>query len=123
MWEFGFFFFFGIFELYPFLIITILIVLFFFVNIFFAPKIFDKEKISSYECGFEPFEDSRIQFNIHYYFIAILFIIFDIEIILLFPFAYTFSLISLLSFPILLFFLGLITLGFILEWVQSVLKW
>lgn len=75
----------------------------------------NREKLSSYECGFDPFEDTRISFNVHYYLVAILFIIFDVEIILLFPIVVGFSLHSLYSFSFIYFFLLILTFGFLLE--------
>jgi NADH-quinone oxidoreductase subunit A len=80
-----------------------------------SPKAPNKEKLSAYECGFEPFEDARIKFNIHYYIIAILFIVFDAEILFLFPWTVGFSLNFWYSYPLILFFLIILTLGFILE--------
>lgn len=102
-----------------FLLAIVLIVVCFFVS---EPKI-DNEKTSAYECGFEPFENARIKFNIHYYLIAILFIIFDAEIIFLFPWVSGSSVLNLYTYPIVIFFLIFLTLGFIIEWVQSLLKW
>ncbi len=102
-----------------FLLAIILIVLCFFVS---QPKV-DNEKTSAYECGFEPFENARIKFNIHYYLIAILFIIFDAEIIFLFPWVSASNLLNLYTYPVVLFFLIVLTFGFIIEWVQSLLRW
>ena len=90
---------------------------------FVSPRKIDNEKISAYECGFEPFESARIKFNIHYYLIAILFIIFDAEIIFLFPWILSSSLLNLYTYPVVIFFLIVLTLGFVIEWVQSLLKW
>jgi NADH-quinone oxidoreductase subunit A len=75
----------------------------------------NREKLSSYECGFDPFEDTKISFNIHYFLIAILFIVFDVEIILLFPLVLSFSLFSVYTYSYIFFFLGFLTLGFLLE--------
>lgn len=94
-----------------------------FVSRLVSKQLKTREKLSSYECGFDPFEDTRISFNIHYYLIAILFIIFDVEIIVLFPIVIGFSIHSLYSFVYVFFFLFLLTLGFLLEWVQNTIKW
>jgi NADH:ubiquinone oxidoreductase subunit 3 (subunit A) len=103
-----------------------LFVYFFFFNFFIAFLLFllsrvvslkldDIQKTSAYECGFEPFQDGQISFNIHYFLVAILFIIFDVEIVLLFPLVINFSLHSLFSFFFIYFFLFMLTLGFLLE--------
>lgn len=83
----------------------------------------DKEKNSPYECGFEPFENSRIEFDVRFYLVAILFIIFDLEIIFLFPWAVTLSKIGALGFWSMMIFLGLLTVGFIYEWKKGALEW
>ena len=83
----------------------------------------DKEKISPYECGFEPFQDSRGEFDVRFYLVAILFIIFDLEIIFLFPWAITLSKIGALGFWSMMVFLGLLTIGFIYEWKKGALEW
>lgn len=83
----------------------------------------DKEKLSSYECGFEPFGDARMKFDIRFYLVAILFIIFDLEIIFLFPWAISFSSIGWFGFGSMLFFLAVLTLGFVYEWKKGALDW
>lgn len=83
----------------------------------------DKEKISPYECGFEPFQDARMEFDVRFYLVAILFIIFDLEIIFLFPWAITLSKIGALGFWSMMVFLGLLTIGFIYEWKKGALEW
>ena len=83
----------------------------------------DSEKLSSYECGFEPFEDSRMKFDVRYYLVAILFIIFDLEIAFLFPWAVsldTFGLFGLIAMGI---FLAVLVVGFIYEWKKGALEW
>ena len=92
------------------------------LSLFFS-KNRDLEKISAYECGFDPFEDARLKFEIHFYLIAILFIIFDLEIAFLFPWAICFSVLGLGSFISMFLFLLLLGLGFIFEWRQGALDW
>ncbi len=83
----------------------------------------DSEKISAYECGFEPFEDSRQKFDVRYYLVAILFIIFDLEVAFLFPWAVSLGNIGLFGFWSMVFFLGVLTVGFIYEWRKGALEW
>ena len=83
----------------------------------------DDEKLSPYECGFEPFEDSRMKFDVRYYLVAILFIIFDLEIAFLFPWAISLGYIGALGFWSMMFFLGVLTIGFIYEWKKGALEW
>ena len=83
----------------------------------------DQEKLSPYECGFEPFEDSRIKFDVRYYLVAILFIIFDLEIAFLFPWAvslYTVGVFGIIAMGI---FLAVLVIGFIYEWKKGALEW
>ena len=83
----------------------------------------DAEKLSPYECGFEPFDDARGQFDVRFYLVAILFIIFDLEVAFLFPWALTLKEIGTLGFWSMMFFLGLLTVGFIYEWKKGALDW
>ena len=83
----------------------------------------DSEKLSPYECGFEPFEDARIQFDVRFYLVAILFIIFDLEIAFLFPWAVALSDIGIFGFISMMIFLFLLTIGFIYEWKKGALEW
>ena len=83
----------------------------------------DKAKQSPYECGFEAFEDARIKFDVRYYLVAILFIIFDLEIAFLFPWAITLGNIGPIGFWSMMFFLGVLTVGFIYEWKKGALEW
>ena len=91
--------------------------------ILFAPKNPDKEKLSQYECGFEPFDDARTKFDIRFYLVAILFIIFDLEVAFLFPWALVFGDIGLSGFVSMMIFLGVLTVGFIYEWKKGALEW
>ena len=83
----------------------------------------DKEKLSPYECGFEAFEDSRMKFDVRYYLVAILFIIFDLEIAFLFPWAIVIDQIGLFGFAAMAVFLGILVIGFIYEWKKGALEW
>jgi len=83
----------------------------------------DREKQSPYECGFEPFEDARMKFDIRYYLIAILFIIFDLEIAFLFPWAVALEEIGMAGFWAMMIFLGVLVIGFIYEWRKGALEW
>ena len=83
----------------------------------------DSEKLSPYECGFEPFEDARIRFDVRYYLVAILFIIFDLEVAFLFPWAVSLGDIGMFGFWSMVVFLGVLTIGFIYEWRKGALEW
>ena len=93
------------------------------LNFAFSPKNPDPEKLSAYECGFEPFNDSRMEFDIRFYLVAILFIIFDLEIAFLFPWAITLGNIGLFCFFSMMLFLFILTIGFIYEWKKGALDW
>ena len=93
------------------------------LNFIFSPSNPDAEKLSAYECGFEPFSDSRIEFDVRFYLVAILFIIFDLEIAFLFPWAISLSNIGLLGFWSMIVFLVILTVGFIYEWKKGALEW
>ena len=79
----------------------------------------DEEKLSPYECGFDAFEDTRSQFDVRFYLVAILFIIFDLEVAFLFPWAVSLGSIGLLGFWSMMVFLGVLTIGFIYEWKKG----
>jgi NADH-quinone oxidoreductase subunit A len=83
----------------------------------------DSEKLSPYECGFEAFEDSRMQFDVRYYLVAILFILFDLEIAFLFPWAVALQDIGFFGFMAMMIFLAILVLGFIYEWMKGALDW
>ena len=88
-----------------------------------APRKPDDEKLSPYECGFEAFEDSRMQFDVRYYLVAILFIIFDLEIAFLFPWAIVLDSIGVFGFLAMGLFVGLLLVGFLYEWKKGALEW
>jgi NADH-quinone oxidoreductase subunit A len=81
------------------------------------------EKVSAYECGFEAFDDARRRFDVRYYLVAILFIIFDLEVAFLFPWAVSLGHIGLAGFWSMILFLGVLTVGFIYEWCKGALEW
>ncbi len=83
----------------------------------------DSEKISAYECGFEAFDDARSKFDVRFYLVAILFIIFDLEVAFLFPWAVALGDIGLFGFWSMVVFLGILTIGFIYEWKKGALEW
>ena len=83
----------------------------------------DSEKLSPYECGFEAFEDSRMKFDVRYYLVAILFIIFDLEIAFFFPWAVSLDEVGLFGLASMGVFLFLLTIGFIYEWKKGALEW
>ena len=93
------------------------------LNFLFSPKNPDPEKLSAYECGFEAFGDSRMEFDVRFYLVAILFIIFDLEIAFLFPWAISLGSIGSLGFWSMMVFLLILTIGFIYEWKKGALDW
>ena len=93
------------------------------LNFVFSPKKPDPEKLSAYECGFEAFGDSRMKFDVRFYLVAILFIIFDLEIAFLFPWAISLGKIGALGFWSMMIFLFILTIGFIYEWKKGALDW
>ena len=88
-----------------------------------APHRPDSEKNSPYECGFEAFEDARMKFDVRYYLVAILFILFDLEIAFLFPWAVVIKEIGLFGCISMMVFLGILVVGFIYEWMKGALEW
>ena len=93
------------------------------LNFMFSPKKPDPEKLSAYECGFEAFSDSRMEFDVRFYLVAILFIIFDLEIAFLFPWAISLGTLGSLGFWSMMIFLFILTIGFIYEWKKGALDW
>jgi NADH-quinone oxidoreductase subunit A len=83
----------------------------------------DAEKLSAYECGFNAFDDARMKFDVRFYLVAILFIIFDLEVAFLFPWAVAFKDIGWFGFTSMMIFLGVLTVGFIYEWKKGALEW
>jgi len=89
----------------------------------FGPRKPDPEKLSAYECGFEAFEDSRIKFDVRYYLVAIVFIVFDLEIAFLFPWAVSLGAIGYAGLAAMGVFLLILVIGFIYEWKKGALEW
>jgi len=88
-----------------------------------APKSPDREKVSAYECGFNAFDDARMKFDVRFYLVSILFIIFDLEVAFLFPWALALDEIGVFGFWSMMTFLGVLTVGFIYEWKKGALEW
>jgi len=88
-----------------------------------GPRHPDKEKRSPYECGFDPFEDARLRFDVRYYLVAILFIIFDLEIAFLFPWAVALEDLGLAGMAVMGVFLAILVIGFVYEWRKGALEW
>ena len=88
-----------------------------------SPSSPDSEKLSAYECGFEAFDDARSKFDVRFYLVSILFIIFDLEIAFLFPWAVSLKNIGAFGFYSMMFFLFILTVGFIYEWKNGALDW
>ena len=88
-----------------------------------APSRPDPEKLSPYECGFEAFEDARMKFDVRYHLVAILFILFDLEIAFLFPWAVVLNEIGLFGFLSMMVFLAILVVGFVYEWMKGALEW
>lgn len=110
------------------LIIFIGVSLFIAVTLLIAPFIVaysspDPEKLSAYECGFNAFDDARMKFDVRFYLVAILFIIFDLEVAFLFPWAITFGELGWFGFWSMMAFLGVLTVGFVYEWRKGALEW
>nr|AHB34942.1 NADH dehydrogenase subunit 3 [Neoporphyra perforata]AIB08168.1 NADH dehydrogenase subunit 3 [Neoporphyra perforata] len=87
------------------------------------PQQGDQEKVSAYECGFNPFDDARATFDVRFYLVAILFLIFDLEISFLFPWSLVLGQLSLFGFWSMILFLAILTLGFVYEWKKGALEW
>ena len=93
------------------------------LGLLFGTRKTSDEKISAYECGFEAFDDAHMKFDVRFYLVAILFIIFDLEVAFLFPWAVTLGDIGLFGFWSMMIFLGVLTVGFIYEWNKGALDW
>ncbi|MGB7092921.1 MAG: NADH-quinone oxidoreductase subunit A [Methylovirgula sp.] len=91
-----------------------------FIVAFKAP---DPEKLSAYECGFNAFDDARMRFDVRYYLVSLLFIIFDLEVSFLFPWAAAYGKLGVFGFWSMMIFLGVLTIGFIYEWKKGALEW
>jgi NADH-quinone oxidoreductase subunit A len=88
-----------------------------------APRKPDPEKLSAYECGFNAFDDARMKFDVRFYLVSILFIIFDLEVAFLFPWVFQVAEVNILAFWSMMTFLGVLTVGFVYEWRRGALEW
>ncbi|MBS0409061.1 MAG: NADH-quinone oxidoreductase subunit A [Proteobacteria bacterium] len=106
---------------------SIIGLVFYIASAVFAPTAPDPEKLSSYECGFNAFDDARMKFDVRFYLVSILFIIFDLEVAFLFPWAVTLMKmphdVGIYAFWSMMLFLGILTVGFIYEWKKGALEW
>lgn len=93
------------------------------VSVLFSPSRPDSEKLSAYECGFEAFDDARHKFDVRFYLVAILFIIFDLEVAFLFPWAVSLGSIGMFGFWSMVVFFGVLTVGLVYEWKKGALDW
>ena len=100
---------------------VILSLIIFVLSFLISQKADDREKLTAYECGFNPFEDSRNEFDVRFYLVAILFLIFDLEISFLFPFIASFHCINFVGLYSMFFFLFILTVGFVYEWQKGAL--
>jgi len=106
-----------------FVISSILSVLIFILSFFLTPQKADQEKVSAYECGFNPFDDARATFDVRFYLVAILFLIFDLEISFLFPWSMVLGSLPTFGFWSMIIFLVVLTIGFVYEWRKGALEW
>nr|YP_009988349.1 NADH dehydrogenase subunit 3 [Gelidiella flabella]QNM39625.1 NADH dehydrogenase subunit 3 [Gelidiella flabella] len=97
--------------------------LIFVLSYFITPQKADQEKVSAYECGFNPFDDARATFDIRFYLVAILFLIFDLEVSFLFPWSLVLGNLPMLGFWVMIIFLFILTVGFVYEWYKGALEW
>jgi NADH-quinone oxidoreductase subunit A len=106
---------------------TAIAVVFILASAIFAPQAPDPEKLSSYECGFNAFDDARMKFDVRFYLVSILFIIFDLEVAFLFPWAVSLMQLphnmAVFAFWSMMTFLGVLTVGFVYEWKKGALEW
>jgi NADH-quinone oxidoreductase subunit A len=106
---------------------TAIAIVFYLASWVFAPKAPDPEKLSSYECGFNAFDDARMKFDVRFYLVSILFIIFDLEVAFLFPWAVSLMKLphetGIFAFWSMMTFLGVLTVGFVYEWKKGALEW
>jgi len=102
------------------LVLSIILIL---LSSVLAPSLNDFEKNTSYECGFEPFGDARNSFNLQFYIVGILFIIFDLEVAFMLPWAIVLGNLGIFSYWVMMFFLVVLTIGFVYEWKKGALNW
>jgi len=97
--------------------------IFIIISFFLILKENNIEKNTSYECGFQPFSDSRLPFNVHFYLVGLLFLIFDLEVLYIIPWSVSIFFLNFFSYSILIIFLFILTLGFFYEWKKGALNW
>lgn len=102
---------------------TLLSVVIYLLSFLLVPKVYDVEKLSAYECGFDPFLDTRGMFDVRFYLVSILFIVFDLEVTFLFPWAVSLRDLGIVSVLSMMGFLFILTVGFIYEWSKGALEW
>jgi NADH-quinone oxidoreductase subunit A len=102
---------------------AVLVAALYLLSFLLVPRSYDLEKVSAYECGFDPFEDSRGRFDVRFYLVSILFIIFDLEVSFLFPWSLTLGLSDLFGWFTMVLFLTVLTVGFLYEWFKGALDW
>lgn len=102
---------------------SILSIILFLLSYFITPQKLDQEKVSAYECGFNPFDDARTTFDVRFYLVAILFLIFDLEVSFLFPWSIILNQIQGVGYITMIIFLLILTIGFIYEWYKGALEW
>jgi NADH-quinone oxidoreductase subunit A len=111
-------------SLFIFVVISLLIVVLLFVlSYLFSIKNATAEKLSAYECGFSPFSDARQSFDVSFYVVGILLIIFDLELVLIWPWAENINFVSIFGYLVVLFFIFILIIGFVFEWKQGALNW
>lgn len=111
-------------SIFIFLLVCVLLaIILLLVSFIVSPKVLDSEKVSSYECGFEPFNNARSTFDVHFYVVGVLFLIFDLEIAYILPWAVSLQNVGDFGFECMFFFLALLTLGFAYEWCSGALDW
>ena len=106
-----------------FIISSLLSIILFLLSYILTPQKLDQEKVSAYECGFNPFDDARSTFDVRFYLVAILFLIFDLEVSFLFPWSTVLNNIPIFGFWSMISFLIILTIGFIYEWYKGALEW
>ena len=105
------------------LVSSLLSILLFLLSYMVTPQKLDQEKVSAYECGFNPFDDARSTFDVRFYLVAILFLIFDLEVSFLFPWSIILNKLPIFGFWSMILFLIILTIGFIYEWYKGALEW
>jgi len=115
---------FGFLAIFFFFLVALLLAIILFIFSYgLVFKTYDYEKLTAYECGFDPFGDARVKFDVRFYLVSILFIIFDLEITFLFPWSVVLETIGLFGFFSMIFFLIILTVGFVYEWFSGALDW